>query len=103
MNQESNLLGYFAFVLLALSNFVAILGLVFLTINKSRPNPRFHDALSIVWWVIVLIGVAAIVLFLFKTNLFKPHYDYGGAMDFYAKLFLAPMCLAGVLAIFLRP
>jgi heme/copper-type cytochrome/quinol oxidase subunit 2 len=103
MNNESNLLGYFLAALLVLSNLIAVLGTVFLVFNKFRPSTKSHELLSIVWWAVVTVGVTAIFLLVFKTDLLKPRHDYAGAMDFYVQIFLMPMCISAVLSIFLKP
>ena len=103
MSNESNTLGMIFSILLLALNLTSIVSLIFLISHKIRPHPAWQNALTIAWWIVLVIGAAALFFTLYKANLFKPRYDYAGAMDFYVQIFLAPMYVAGLLSLFLKP
>ena len=103
MNAQSNILGWIFTAFLVVMNAACVIGFVFLLIQKFRPKPNLQNLLTKVWVVIVAIGFSALAFLVFKANLFTPKHGYSAIADYFAQFFLAPMCVAGVISLFLKP
>lgn len=103
MGDGSNILSWVFTAFLVVMNVLCVIGFVFLLIQKFSPKPNLQSLLTKVWAVIVVIGFSALAFLVFKANLFLPKYGYSAIADYFAQFFLAPLCVAGVISLFLKP